>query len=156
MKYILSLMIFLTSGFCYSQNLSPELISTSGNTHSNNIAVIDYSIGEIVVETFQDNAILTQGFHQDDIRITSINDYAKNDLINVYPNPTSRFLNIDFPKKINSRIQLLDINGKLIREDFIENKQTQSFDVSSLAQGSYFLNVLIDNNTSTYQIQKMK
>ena len=156
MKYILSLMIFLTGGFCYSQNLSPELISTSGNTHSNNIAVIDYSIGEIVVETFQDNAILTQGFHQDDIRITSINDYAEKDQINVYPNPTSIFLNIDFPKKINSRIQLIDINGKLIREDFIENKQTQLFDVSSLAQGSYFLNILIDNNTSSYQIQKMK
>lgn len=56
-------MIFLTCGFCYSQNLSPELISTAGNTYINNIAVIDYSIGEIVVETFQDNAILTQGFH---------------------------------------------------------------------------------------------
>ena len=156
MKYILLVTIILFSSFSYSQNLSPELISTAGNTHSNNVAVIDYSIGEIVVETFQDNAILTQGFHQDDIRITSINDYAKNDLINVYPNPTSSFLNIDFPKKINSRIQLMDINGKLIREDFIENKQTQSFDVSSLAQGSYFLNILIDNNTSTYQIQKMK
>ena len=156
MKYILSLMIFYTGGFCYSQNLTPKLISTSGNTHSNNIAVIDYSIGEIVVETFQDNAILTQGFHQDDIRITSINDYAEKDQINVYPNPTSSFLNIDFPKKINSRIQLIDINGKLIRDDFIENKQTQLFDVSSLAQGSYFLNILIDNNTSTYQIQKMK
>jgi hypothetical protein len=102
-------MIFLTCGFCYSQNLSPELISTAVNTYINNIAVIDYSIGEIVVETFQDNAILTQGFHQDDIRITSINDYVEKDQINVDPNPTSSFLNIDFPKKINSRFSAVQL-----------------------------------------------
>tara|TARA_B110000459_G_scaffold106599_1_gene118371 strand:- start:412 stop:585 length:174 start_codon:yes stop_codon:yes gene_type:complete len=33
---------------------------------------MDYTLGEIVIETFSNNAnILTQGFHQEDLKITT-------------------------------------------------------------------------------------
>lgn len=65
----------------------------------------------------------------------------------VYPNPSSRILNINFDVEKAGRLEvrLININGQLIREEIINNFNGQfnhSFDLSSEAKGIYILSIL--------------
>ena len=45
--------------------ISPSVVSSSGNSYNNEGVIMDYTLGEIVVETHANSTtILTQGFHQ--------------------------------------------------------------------------------------------
>lgn len=70
--------------------------------------------------------------------------------IKVYPNPASDFINIIAPNDIRLKhISLINIEGKLVYEsDFL-----QSFDVSNMASGMYFLKVTDEkNNFSMFKV----
>jgi hypothetical protein len=58
-----------------------------------------------------------------------------NSLINVYPNPSKDFFNIDIPENMLYKTQLYSPEGKLISTDFNKNR----FDVSTLSNGIYLL-----------------
>ena len=54
------------------QVTSPFVVSNSGDSYSNGGVIMDFTLGEIVFETFSNNAnILTQGFCQGDLKITT-------------------------------------------------------------------------------------
>ena len=49
----------------FGQITTPSVISSSGDSYSNGGVIMDYTLGEIVVETYANSTtILTQGFHQ--------------------------------------------------------------------------------------------
>lgn len=60
----------------------------------------------------------------------------------VYPNPTQGWVTISVAPSEIREVKLYDVYGRLI---FIENKQ--SFDVSSLSEGKYFLQVVSTKGT---------
>ena len=67
-KLLLILLCLPMIGF--GQILSPSVVSSSGASYSNGGVIMDFTLGEIVIETFSNNAnILTQGFHQGIIKI---------------------------------------------------------------------------------------
>lgn len=75
MKILLSIICFtLTCLFVFSQSLSPEVISSSGDHFQNAGGSISWTLGETVTETFTGASIvLTQGFQQPfGIQITGI------------------------------------------------------------------------------------
>lgn len=86
----------------------------------------------------------------DDVSITTSTlgvseEKIQND-VSVYPNPVGDSFKIDFPKIYNKNkvsITLVDISGKKIK-DF--NPGNDSYDVSGLAKGVYF--ILISDNTN--------
>jgi len=78
--------------------------------------------------------------------IIVINFEADLALINVYPNPTSSQINISInaDSTLPTEVNLYDINGKQIEQ--IIPTQNTSMDVSSLATGIYYLEMLINGN----------
>ena len=70
---------------------------------------------------------------QDDLSATSL---ESDDLISVYPNPTKEKLFIVCPE--NSKIQLLDLNGKILM-DVISNNGDTALNVNPLSPGAYFV-----------------
>jgi hypothetical protein len=87
-KLLLILLCLPMIGF--GQVTSPSVISSSGDSYSNGSVIMDYTLGEIVVETHTNSTtILTQGFHQGVLKVTTS---VKNIDIKtkVYPNPTYR------------------------------------------------------------------
>ncbi len=60
--------------------------------------------------------------------------------INISPNPSSEFFNIEFPEVLNEnvRITLMDINGKVLKEGTITDQVSQ-INVNDLNTGMYFL-----------------
>ena len=138
------------------QITSPSVISSSGNSYNNGGVNMDYTLGEIVVETQTNTTtILTQGFHQG---VLKVNTSVENIDIKtkVYPNPTTNFIIIELEKNVNADILVYDINGKLVIKDKLNDENQKQFDFSFLKQGNYFLHINIADKQSVYQINKSK
>jgi gingipain R len=74
----------------------------------------------------------------------------------IYPNPTSDFINIENSKNdiTNAKIQLIDLNGRVIFTDENVNLISKySIPVSSLATGLYILDINDGENRKTQKIQ---
>ena len=154
MKKLFFLLIF-SPLFVLGQVTSPSLISSSGDSYSNSNLNMDFSIGEVVIETHQNNEILTQGFHQGVLNIqTGVLelDFATK----VYPNPTTNIVIVELEKDITGEILIYDINGKLMISDKLDNERIKQFDFSKFSQGNYLLHINIKDKLDIYKIQKIK
>ena len=61
-----------------SNLISQEVIATQGNSSSNSSAILDYTIGEVVIITGTDGKNdVTQGFHQPVFEITNIDTFHR-------------------------------------------------------------------------------
>lgn len=68
---------------------------------------------------------------------TSVYDnIANNKLLSVSPNPSSDYINIDFPEKIDS-IEIIDLLGNL----FYSAEVSKQIDISYIPSGTYFLKI---------------
>ena len=110
-----------------AQHLSPEVIGSAGASFSNSTAKTDLTVGEVVIETFSNNTILTQGFLQGIIKVSTgvVNIDIKT---KIYPNPTTNFLIIELEKNVNAELLVYDINGKLVIQDKLINEQLKQLD----------------------------
>ena len=140
----------------FGQVTSPSVVSSSGDSYSNGNVIMDYTLGEIVVETHTNSStVLTQGFHQGDLKvhtgIVNIDIQTK-----VYPNPTTNFLIIELEENVNADILVYDINGKIVIKDRLNNEQQKQLDFGFLKQGNYLLHINIADKQSVYQINKSK
>ena len=154
MKYLLLLLLSFPM-LVFGQVTSPSLISSSGDSYSNNNVNMDFSIGEVVIETHQNNEILTQGFHQEILKIHT--GVLELDLVTkVYPNPTSDFVIVELENDNTGEILIYDINGKLMISDKLDDERIKQFDFSKFSQGNYLLHINIKDKRDIYKIQKIK
>ena len=155
------LIAFCVFGFgtTYSQQISADLISVSGQHDTNETHQLTWIIGETVTETISDSSvILTNGIFQSNLDISSINEQQIKVLeVYVYPNPTKDVLNITFENVVIPKLKytLTDINGKLILNGIIKNKENQNkINFSNLDSGIYILNFTSKEKNQTFKIIK--
>lgn len=86
----------------------------------------------------------------------STNDFANNDVMQVYPNPTKGLLTIKsthFVGKVT--IQIIDINGRIVNEfKEVDFNLEQTFQLNNLQTGMYILKMNGDNLNYTQKIIK--
>ena len=81
---------------------------------------------------------------------TSIFNYVNQNTINVFPNPTSEKLTINYSENIGKQIDLsiFNILGQQVFSQTISDKtETATIDVSKFTEGIYFLHMTSDNKT---------
>ena len=116
-----------------------EVIATQGDSYSNASANIDFTIGEVVINTASDGTNdITQGFHQTNWNFLGVDDHEQNFEATVYPNPTEDVLNIRSSAFQNVTYTLYDANGKLVLQDVLSAELTP-IQVNQLAPGGYSL-----------------
>lgn len=71
-----------------------------------------------------------------DLGSSSINDLAKKEVFNTYPNPCQDYVFIHASEKMN--ISLTDLNGRVIKEFLVTERKNQ-LDVSDIDKGVYML-----------------
>ena len=158
LRYLLFFSFF--TGFLFSQSgiqNSPQLVSSAGESWEQGGYKLSCSLGEIAIETFiQSNNILTQGFHQEEYQVSTINYYGDSQDIICYPNPTSQIININFKTEKKASIVLLDIRGgRLLSLKELKGNTTHQIDLTNFAEGVYYIEVLLGaNSKKVYQIQK--
>lgn len=135
-----------------------EVVSSAGETNTIAGYEVSWTVGEPVIATVSGaNNLLTQGFHQTRLNITSVEDFAEPiPGLYVYPNPASKSFIIRFSSEESKKeFSLYDLSGKIIQQNIIPGKETE-VDIHSLANGSYLLHVRIigTNQNQTFKIIK--
>ncbi len=73
--------------------------------------------------------------------------------LNIFPNPTSENLNIEFDKSYHKiSLVILDISGKILLRNSGNNLAEFTLKISSLNKGIYILNIIADNH---YYVEKI-
>ncbi len=128
--------------------LSPQLVSSSGESYKSASFQLDWSIGELQTETYTNgSALLTQGFHQNNYIVTAIDE--PNGItyqISASPNPTTNFiyLRIESPNNQHLQYQITDFRGEVLQNEKISDNN-QQINFSDFAFGSYFIFVRQNN-----------
>ena len=130
-----------------------EVVATQGESYSNAIANIDFTIGEVIIATGTDGTNdITQGFHQTNWNFLGVEDHAPNYEAIIFPNPTEDVLNIRTSTFENVTYTLYDAQGKLVMQNMLSAEQTP-IQVSQLAPGSYSLT--LNNETQNLKTFKL-
>jgi len=134
--------------------LEMNTISSASNSYSSSSIKLDWTIGELAaVNTISgNNYTLTQGLHQPDKFTVGINDFElQNFSINLYPNPAVSQINLDLIGSIGSDvvIKIYDATGRIVVPAYFINLfqdiTPAQIDVSTLAQGAYFIEISSKN-----------
>ena len=116
-----------------------EVVATQGDSYSNTSTQIDFTIGEVIINTESDGVnTLTQGFHQTNWNFVGSENHSPGYEATIFPNPTSDILNIRTSTFENVTYTLYDGQGKLILQGKLTADQTPIL-VGQLATGKYSL-----------------
>ena len=161
MKKHIYCLLFFSSLVFGQQNTSQHLVSTAGASLEGwglTSLKMDFSIGEIIINTgFSDDFIITQGFHQENIYISTLTEGIITDIF-IFPNPTSSTLYIDL-KNTNLfpvQIDVFDVTGKQWGATDFAHDKTHTLSLDGLAEGIYFLILENKNFQNIYKIHKTK
>jgi hypothetical protein len=73
-------------------------------------------------------------------------------LVNVFPNPANKILNISIPQgAVTGLVKILDIHGKIV----LETTEHEKIDISMLNTGIYMINTEINNETVSLKFVKI-
>ena len=161
MKKYIYIFVFLAFSAHSQEVTSPSLLSSAGASLEGwglTSLKMDLSIGEIFINTYSsDDFLLTQGFHQNNIHISSLSENFNLEL-SVFPNPTNSILNLSLKdiSMLPIQAKIIDVSGKqwFISGSFYDKTNTISLD--GLAEGVYFLIVENKNLKNIYKIHKTK
>lgn len=116
-----------------------EVISSQGESYSSASGSIDFTIGEVAIDTGTDGTNdITQGFHQTNWNFVGLENQAPDYEVIIFPNPAEDVLNIRTTAFENLTYSLYDAKGKLVLKDELSAEQT-AIQVSQLAPGNYSL-----------------
>ena len=132
-----------------------EVVSSQGETYSNANGSIDFTVGEVIINTGSNGTNdLTQGFHQTNWNFLGVEDFAPDYQATIFPNPTQDVLNIKTSVFENVTYTLYDAQGKLVMQNILSAEQTP-IQVSQLAPGAYSLTLNDETqNLKTFKLIK--
>lgn len=154
---------FLVVSLCFisqlsAQNMPRTVIGNAGDYYQDlQFGNIHWTVGEVAVSLHQNGTELAEGFHNAYYElIVSTEDVLPDWEVNVYPNPTTDFLQVKLPDSEHVRAQLFGINGQLLisREDL---SWETAFDLSQFPAGSYWLKLQDeDGRQRSFQVIKVQ
>ena len=132
-------------------NLSYSLNGNPGYATNYSWNGINYTFN-YVTPTGTTTTIYNHGFNQCTVPL-SLNIFAIESNIKLYPNPAKDILNINLGNSnLESQVQTISIVGTkgdlLYKSDYFKN----SIDIKNLSKGTYFVKIQIDNNLITKKI----
>jgi hypothetical protein len=134
-KYVL---IFFAS-IILNNILGQEVLSSGGDFFTNSNGSFSITIGEIIGETFgANNFYLTQGFQQNDLSNNQLSP-IENDFLNIYPNPSIEFINIESDRPLEGEIILMNLSGSEVLKKKLDLVYSSTISIKELKQSSYII-----------------
>ncbi len=147
-RKILLLLLFL--GVFLSRAPAQEAIVSGGGYAAEGTKSISWSLGELAIETLvSENVILTQGFQQVWVLVTTVEEIADPDFhLITYPNPVSDHLIIEVAENQlgGLRYQVFDLSGKLIMSEPL-NESFREISFGNMEPGIYMLRFIQEDET---------
>lgn len=135
-----------------AQSIQRQTISSSGTSSANGQQIIRQTIGQPYQThaTYNNEVSYRPGFQQPIFRMESLESSFS---LNVYPNPSSFFLNISSITPLdNVKISIHDGLGKVVYETELSNFTKHQVACNSWANGAYFLKVINNDKIFSSQI----
>lgn len=118
-----------------------EVISSQGDSYTNSSGSIDFTIGEVVINTGTDGTNdITQGFHQTTWNFAELEDFDAVFEVSIFPNPTQDVLTIQATAFEGVTFVLTDATGRIVMEDILVGELTP-LNVASFEVGTYNLSL---------------
>lgn len=118
-----------------------EVISSQGDSYTNSSGSIDFTIGEVVINTGTDGTNdLTQGFHQTTWSFVELEEFDANFGVSIFPNPTQDVLTIQATMFEDVTYVLTDATGRIVKKDVLIGELTP-LDVAPFEAGTYNLSL---------------
>ena len=128
-----------------AQVFSPTVIASAGASGTSATCIIDWTLGEIAIETFtQTSTILTQGFQQNFLSNPTAIEIAEKSEFSFYPNPAKDciYLNLKQAHNENVNVEIFNIKGTKVWSSILESaKDLEKIDINSLPSGMYMLRI---------------
>jgi hypothetical protein len=159
-------MFFFISFHGISQSISNSIIAAGGGTAKSDQISLDWTMGEIAVETAPTSGgLLTQGFHQPLLVLPATfielppRPQMQGLTIKVNPNPVQAVLHVSLQsltdKKVN--IGLSDANGRVLLMTSASSQSSYiSIDMQKYSSGFYFLHITSAQNNIVYTYKIVK
>ncbi len=169
MRHLLTFgaLLLFSLGFCFSASAQEAATYTEGgavNASSNHLdgptLSTSFILGELVVGNMSGESVQVEhGFHYTHFTITPIEEVPTLSMA-LYPNPSSEqlHLRLEEPLDADVSIQLLDLNGRLVKRQALPaGSTTGELQVSELAAGIYFLKLANAYGTtlSMHKVEKL-
>ena len=158
------LLLALVGGSAYTlpaQELAQTVIGSAGNYQSHpTVGNLHWTVGEIAVEEFQNEHVLSQGFQQGYIIdiVSAIGDetfYDEKLKVKVYPNPTSGWIQLETDLPGNQEIVMTDLLGQHLFTHMAAHTG-EIIDLQPLPSGIYLLRIMQKGRPiRTYRIHKV-
>jgi len=137
--------IVLLFVLCTSHLCAQQVISTCGASFSDGTKSIDWTLGEMVIETMETNSeIITHGLHQTRLEVSTSEDhFPQSDFIMVYPNPAHDFIYLHLTGKDlkGMKYALYNATGSLLLEGTIE-EEIKKISFIPLPPAVYFIKMI--------------
>ena len=163
MKRNFVILFFMLFALSAGAQVKQEVIASAGgfNVEAGNSISISWTLGETIIPTFtsQDGTlIITHGFQQKLI-ITAVEENIVNPVkINVYPNPTSEIVNLEFDTPVDGEflLFLFDSQGKLVKTDQIGVASvSKQINMQGLPAGIYYMKLTKGKLVNVYKVVKL-
>jgi len=147
MKRSTIFLLFLGAVFgVHGQSLSPEVLSSGGESYNSPNVQLDWTAGESVIQTAAaGNTQLTQGFHQTQLTITAIDPDLQNPFeVKVFPNPAQEYVFVEAEAGHGpAMVRLVDMHGRILSQPSpLVAGERQEFDLSQVALGQYLIQIV--------------
>lgn len=100
----------------------------------------------------------TTGFNVDNVSIApTVLAVADNQLasnVSIFPNPASNVVNVSADKSQINNITITDLNGRIVKQNTVNNLSKVELNISDLSSGVYMMNVKSNNGSVTKKIVK--
>jgi hypothetical protein len=148
---LIAVLFFGYSSITISQSHNQEIvIGIAGGTHHLSGAYVDWTLGEWMVESFDDQVFFEQGFlHLFNLYQQSTPSKIFNKRISsvdVFPNPTNGSFNLGINDHGFDEILLADLHGRIHNTWITKN---DSYNVSSITPGMYLV-ITLKNGVMTH------
>ena len=144
------LICFIISCLAKGQSLSPSVVTSSGDVFKNSDGTLEWTLGEIMTETYHNDIFLTQGFQQ------SFKTPETGTGIWVYPNPAPDHINLRMFESGDYLIDFYNIRGQKVFSKIIKvtgELQIQQIDIKNFEAAVYILRI---QNTTTGRLLTTK
>ena len=143
--FILLIFFVGLSNYGIAQQVTPTVIGSAGGSFTASSQSIQFSLGEIAVETYQTGSnLLSEGFLQGPENSIGIKeDQATNGQIVIYPNPSHGSITVSC-KNDPVKVTVLDLRGRILSQTQNPGK-TATMNIENLQSGLYLIRVTFKN-----------
>jgi len=121
-----------------TQSMETEVVGSAGVTTSTAAGTLQWTVGEPMIRTVLNAAVLSEGFHQTVIwEIVPVNEVPELQ-VSVWPNPSSEFIEISSGRPVS--VALFNVLGKKVMAD-MPIDQHAILETGHLPAGAYFLEI---------------